>query len=182
MKNRKYLKALGLGNSDFPEFGYTNYKSEDEYDSRLKKYLKKEEATGVNVMDCWNLDTSAMMWLYERLVVYKDRVKDSVDLSFHSFEIDGETKTQGECIDDMISIGELVIARPNNMNKHSATYQILKANKYYIEYNNLLNCPRVYNKKYQEYISGYGATEDYKEELNTKFWKIWAEIYGSMWW
>ena len=85
---RKYLKEIGINEDHWPETIYTSAKSEVR-DFREKEYKKYYEEVGVNPADTWNLSTTAMMWLYERLVEYRKQTEGIINLEFHTFEVDG---------------------------------------------------------------------------------------------
>ena len=79
----KYLSELtGNNNSIFP-FG-------------------EEDYPGMDPRDTWNMDTTLVAWLYERLRFFQEEASQQVDLNFHKFTIDGEELTQMQCIERMI--------------------------------------------------------------------------------
>lgn len=81
----KYIRELFPDHLPFP------YDEEDyhEFDER----------------DTFNLDTSMLMWLYERLRFFQDEASKIVvfdDPTWKTFEVDGEKLTQMQCIDRMV--------------------------------------------------------------------------------
>lgn len=81
----KYIRELFPDDLPFP------YDEEDyhEFDER----------------DTFNLDTSMLMWLYERLRFFQDEASKIVvfdDPTWKTFDIDGEKLTQMQCIDRMV--------------------------------------------------------------------------------
>lgn len=181
MINRKYLKEIGCKEDMWPETGY-NSLEEIAGDKRLAKHLITYEKTGVNPIDTWNFDQVALMWMYERLIVYKKAVTGYIDMSFHKYEIDGKEYTQGECIDMLIELGEYLIAEPENLNKNSKAYKKVISNSHYIKDQELQNAEPVYSDKYDDDIEGWLQAEEYKFNCNQKFWDIWAKIWPGMWW
>lgn len=181
MINRKYLKELGCKEDMWPETGY-NSLEEIAGDKRLAKHLVTYEKTGVNPIDTWNFDQVALMWMYERLIVYKKAVTNVIDMTFYTYNIDGKEYTQGECIDMLIELGEYLIAEPDNLSKKSKAYKRVTANPHYVKYHELKNAKPTYSKKYEREIDGYLQAVEYELSCNQKFWDIWAKIWPTMWW
>lgn len=157
---RRYLEEIGC--KDYPENIYGNPK-----DKRIDEYRKFYEKTGVWKADTWNLNGTAMMWIYERLIQYKEDC--NVDLNYHMFDFDGKKWTQGELIDEMIEIAEYCLWEPDNLSKQSEAYKRLSNNKYYKELGK---------------FDTWSSREIYEKQFNVEqsFWKIWAEVYPAMWW
>ena len=132
--------------------------------NRVKKYKKYEEKIGVYPPDCWNLDYHMMAYLYERLIQYKKDASGIVDLTYHRYTRDEQECSQLEMIDKMIEIAEFILMDLDNISKRTKTYKRLINNKYYVK---------------------FGKFNDFNEEqckVRDEFWKIWAEIYPTMWW
>lgn len=51
--------------------------------------------------DTYSLDGSLIAWLYECFRYFEDKASRVVDFSYYTFDIDGETLTQMECIHRM---------------------------------------------------------------------------------
>ena len=103
--NRKYLKEIGINENHWPETLYTSDHSFIR-DHREKEYLKHHKKVGVNPAETWNLCTTSMMWLYERLIEYRNYASGIVDLEMHRFKIDGKEFTQKEILDLLIKMAE----------------------------------------------------------------------------
>ncbi len=69
---------------------------------RLNKFANERRKYGFDSRETWSLDSTFYYWLYERLMMFKEKASEIVDLTFHKFEYKGETLTQIECIDRMI--------------------------------------------------------------------------------
>lgn len=78
----KYLRELFQNSLPFP------YSEEDYHD--------------FDERDTFNLDSTLIMWLYERLRYFQDEATEIVDFNYHKFDIDGEQLTQLQCIDRMV--------------------------------------------------------------------------------
>lgn len=161
---RKYLKEIGINEEYWPETVYTSAKSEVR-DFREKEYNKYYDKVGVNPAETWNLSTTTLMWLYERLIEYRKYASKAIDLEFHTFEIDGKEYTQRQLIDDLIDIAECILCLPENIKKNSRVWKRLSKNKYVIECNKL-----------EEY-----SLKDLND-LEERFWKIWLIVFPAMWW
>ena len=71
-------------------------------DSRSQIWYQERRKYGFDSRETWSLNTTFYIWLYERLMMYKEKANEIVDLTWHKFEYKGETLTQIECIDRMI--------------------------------------------------------------------------------
>ncbi len=71
-------------------------------DPRSKEWYQERRKYGFDSRETWSLDTTFYIWLYEHLMMYKEKASKVVDLTWHKFEYKGETLTQIECIDRMI--------------------------------------------------------------------------------
>lgn len=71
-------------------------------DSRSRVWYQERRKYGFDSRETWSLNTTFYIWLYERLMMYKEKANEIVDLTWHKFEYKGETLTQIECIDRMI--------------------------------------------------------------------------------
>lgn len=156
---RKYLKEIGVNEEHWPDTVYTAAKSKVR-DFREKEYKKYYNKVGVNPADTWNLSTSAMMWLYERLIEYRKRTEDIIDLDFHTFEVDGMEYTQKQLLDDLIDIAECILCEPENISIKSEVWNRLVNNKYWHKRSN----------------------DDFMNYLEKRFWKIWSIVFPAMWW
>ena len=156
---RKYLKEIGINEDHWPETVYTSAKSEVR-DCREKEYKKYYEEVGVNPADTWNLSTTAMMWLYERLVEYRKQTEGIINLEFHTFEVDGIDYTQKQLLDDLIEIAECILCEPENIAIESEVWDRL-----------------VNNKDWHE-----RSDDNFINDLEARFWKIWSIVFPAMWW
>lgn len=174
---RKYLKEIGINEEYWPETVYTSAKSKVR-DFREKEYSSYYDRVGVNPAETWNLSTTTLMWLYERLVEYRKQTLGVIDLDFRSFEIDGKEYTQNELLNDLIDMAECILCLPENIKKNSKVWKRLSNNKYIIECNKLNNSSIVLD-------SLSFATTDcdrYVGDLEERFWKIWSIVFPTMWW
>lgn len=130
---------------------------------RRIKFNKNFKETGAYPPDCWELNISALAYLYKNLVQYKKDASTIVDLTHYKFDYQGKEYTQIELIDKMIQIGEYILCNLNYVDKKSATYI------------RLINNP--YRKK-------YGAYDHFSTPAGVEgeFWTIWSMIFPTMWW
>ena len=156
---RKYLKEIGVNEDHWPETVYTSANSKVR-DFREKEYKKYYEKVGVNPADTWNLSTTAMMWLYERLVEYRKQTEGRINLEFHTFEVDGIDYTQKQLLDDLIEMAECILCEPENIVIESEVWNRLVNNKYWHERSN----------------------DNFINDLEKRFWKIWSIVFPAMWW
>lgn len=97
---RKYLDDLGV--TERPDTWNRN-------DKRQNVWKEERDTYGFDEREIWDLGYSFYCWLYERLMMYKEN--SCVVLSYHQFQYKGETLTQEECIDRMISGLKLVLCK-----------------------------------------------------------------------
>lgn len=91
--SRKYIDDLNLGYTDQDLKGHPD-------DPRQEKWKQQVDTYGFNERETWDLDIAFYMWLYERLMMYKE-VSD-INTSFQKYKFQGVTITQEECIDRMV--------------------------------------------------------------------------------
>ena len=78
-------------------------------DTRQKTWYNERRKYGFDSRETWNLNSVFYIWLYEHLMMYKEKASKIVDLEYYKFEYKGETLTQIECIDRMIEGCKLYI-------------------------------------------------------------------------
>lgn len=88
---RKYLDDIGV--AERPD----TFRPDDE---RQPKWKEEREVYGFDSRETWALDQTFYLWLYERLMMYKEIA--IVDLTFHKFEYNGNSYTQIELIDAIL--------------------------------------------------------------------------------
>lgn len=88
---RKYLDDIGV--VDRPD----TFRPDDE---RQPKWKEEREIYGFDSRETWALNHTFYLWLYERLMMYKEIA--IVDLTFHKFDYSGNSYTQIELIDAML--------------------------------------------------------------------------------
>lgn len=93
---RKYLDDAGVPEGSRPE----GYCSDD--DPRMERFVRQRETYGFDERETWSLDSAFYLWLYERLMMYKELGGEIVDLTFNRFDYGGEAFSQAELIDMMI--------------------------------------------------------------------------------
>ena len=81
-------------------------------DPRSKDWYQERRKYGFDSRETWSLNTVFYIWLYEHLMMYKEKASEIVDLTWHKFEYKGETLTQIECIDRMIEGCKVYIQNP----------------------------------------------------------------------
>lgn len=78
-------------------------------DNRSISWYNERRKYGFDSRETWSLDYTFYVWLYEHLMMYKEKASGVVDLTYHKFEYKGETLTQIECINRMIEGCKLYI-------------------------------------------------------------------------
>lgn len=74
-------------------------------DGRLPWPYSEEDYPEFDERDTFNLDSTLIEWLYERLRYFQDVVTEQVvmdDPEWRTYEVDGEQLTQLQCIDRMV--------------------------------------------------------------------------------
>ena len=86
-------------------------------DNRSQKWYEERRKYGFDSRETWSLDTAFYIWLYEHLMMFKEKAIGVIDLTYHKFEYKGETLTQIECIDRMIEGCKLFIQDSDTLDK-----------------------------------------------------------------
>ena len=89
----KYLKDIGVKREDIPKHYFP-------FDKRQFKWAKERRKYGFDSRETWSLDYTFALWIYERLMMYKE--VNCIDTDFHTYKSKGETLTFTQCIDKMI--------------------------------------------------------------------------------
>lgn len=92
MNKHKYLKKF----ADDPLMQKFQQK-----DKRHKSWKKIKKKIGFSPVECWNLDTTMIALLYERVAYYKDHAPVVMDYQIVEFE--GEVYTQEEALNYIIT-------------------------------------------------------------------------------
>ena len=109
MSRHKYLEEVEpLKNKEFLKAEHPRKWAAGDKE-REKVWYQERRKYGFDSRETWSLDSAFYIWLYERLMMYKERASEIVDLTYHTFEYKGETLTQIECIDRMIEGCKLYI-------------------------------------------------------------------------
>lgn len=69
----------------------------------------EEDYPEMDERDTWNMDTTLVAWLYERLRFFQEEASQQIDFTFHKFDIDGEELNQMQCIERMIEDCKILI-------------------------------------------------------------------------
>jgi len=96
--SRKYLEELHSET-------VTNYCRllENKEDDREANWEKERQIYGFDNRETWSLDFTFYLWLYERLMMYKEIGGQTVDLTYHRLEYKNKEYTQLELIDEMLT-------------------------------------------------------------------------------
>lgn len=87
----KYLDDIGITNTPW------NWRKEDSF-----KWRHERQVYGFDSRECWSLDHTFYLWLYEHLMKYLEDAEKVVDLTWTKAEYNGKTYTQRELIDKML--------------------------------------------------------------------------------
>ena len=88
-------------------------------DERQKYWEEQRTKYGFDDRETWAMGATFTQWLYERLRMYKDVGGQIVNLSYHSFDVDGVEMTQLEIIDKMLSNCEILLREEDLENEET---------------------------------------------------------------
>ena len=91
----KYLKDIGVKKGETPQTWY-----HDKKDPREEKWAKQRLIYGFDDRETWSLDHTFCLWIYERLMMFKE--VNIIDTDFHKYEFKGREITFTECIEIML--------------------------------------------------------------------------------
>lgn len=86
----KYLQELNLHPDEIFPFGEEDYPDMD-------------------ARDTFNMDSTLVLWLYERLRYFQEEASQIIELDFGEFTIDGEVLNQRQCIERMVEDCKILI-------------------------------------------------------------------------
>ena len=87
----KYLDDIGITNTPW------SWRKEDSF-----RWRHERQIYGFDSRECWGLDSTFYLWLYERLMKYLEDAEPVVDLTWNKFTYNGKTYSQRELIDMML--------------------------------------------------------------------------------
>lgn len=87
----KYLEDIGVTDTPW------NWHKEDSF-----KWRHERQTFGFDSRECWDLDYTFYLWLYEHLMKYLEDAEKMVDLTWTKVDYNGKTYTQRELIDMML--------------------------------------------------------------------------------
>lgn len=87
----KYLEDIGVTNTPW------NWRKEDNF-----KWRHERHTIGFDSRECWGLDYTFYLWLYEHLMKYIEDAESVVDLTWSKAEYNGKLYSQRELIDMML--------------------------------------------------------------------------------
>lgn len=70
----------------------------------MRYFNHEKEIYGFCSAETWNMDRIFCEWLYSHCKMYLEKAEGTVDMEFHSIEIDGEEVTQLQCIQRIIKL------------------------------------------------------------------------------
>jgi len=87
----KYLDDIGVTDTPW------NWRKEDSF-----RWRHERQVYGFDGRECWGLDSTFYLWLYEHLMKYLEDAEPVVDLTWNKFKYNGKTYSQRELIDMML--------------------------------------------------------------------------------
>ena len=146
--------------------------------------MKQVRRRGFADAETWNLDSTALEFLYERLRGYilEKNAGGTIDLEteFHIIEYHGQQYNLLQFIRGMIEIAEYILCDIDNIK----VYGWHKKKKKEEVKNRLLN--NFYYKQYGVWFIDIVSYENYTPELEHSFektfWEMWSKVYPYIWW
>lgn len=102
----KYLEELKLN-------GMPYIYEIDKNKERQKIFEKQKEEFGFDERETWSLDNTFVIWLYERLSMYKKTA--DVDLEVGKFEHNGNTYNHIEIINEMLKLCKEILENTSSI-------------------------------------------------------------------
>lgn len=155
---KRYLKELGL-KPDAIFAPTTTSKPRRKKDKKL--YTSQRAKRGFDDRECWDLDDTFAIWLYEHIRAYEDSASSIVNLDYHKFNIPVLNEETGEEViaPDISQRAALVIIKGY-------------IKDYFVE-------PTNYGIEDWQEIAKFEEIQQKKLKIAVK---IWAEILPAMWW
>lgn len=151
---RYYLNKININ----PHFD--GYKT----DERQPVWQGQQQIYGFDETDTWNLNSTMLFLLYERVCMYRD--KSDVDTDFYKKTYKNKTLTQKDIIDTIIVKCEFIFMVDKINNNYSDDIDFFK--KFIKDKYNIKNIDSDLNRICQRY--------------ETDIWNLWNIIKQHMWW
>ena len=130
MDNHKYLDDLGIPKNN------QGVNFVDGSDSRYADFMKERKIYSFDSRETWNLCDIFVEWLYEHLLMYKERAGEIIDLEYYKYKVDNEELTQLQIIDRILAILKVELLKEaedygstdwNKVNKALSLFSIIVA-------------------------------------------------------
>jgi len=83
-----YLEQLGI------PLKYCGVNFCDNRDERYQDWKEFKNLYNVDPRTTWNLNDAYIQWIYENVKAFKELAENTINLEYHTIEIEGETYTQ----------------------------------------------------------------------------------------
>lgn len=160
--SRYYLDELGvkpLGDADFGD------------DKRSSVWREQRKKYGFDSRATWSLNLHMTEMLYERILMYKEKASEIVNLEYHTFEFEGETFTQLEMIDLIIENAKVYLKFEHD--------QVEELNAWEDD-TSLSEDER--QAAWDAHLDDFAEYEVKSAEAMQRVWNAWALVAPYMWW
>lgn len=186
--SRKYLEDLGMKipKGTIPGMDNVSLKT----DKRRKVFKKQIKKYGFDARDTWNLHFTTACWLYEHLMMFKEKAGKVINLKYHKFDV----VTLDEEGVDLNSIEEYENYYKKVRENPDDGVMLYKEKKQCLNQKQCINLMIDYLATYIKRENGIDTKRydtDYRinslkdiaaEEKAEYAIKIYAEVFPCMWW
>lgn len=116
MKRNDYLEKIGLKRNEYGTKALGN--------KHPIKYFSQRRRYGFDERETWNIDVMFAEWLYSHLMMYYEVSNTNVD--FHKIEIDGQVRTVGEIIEEIINLLKDFLLKNHETEEDDTVHEKLK--------------------------------------------------------
>ena len=178
MSGRKFLDDIG----------YVDELQGLENDPGYSRLREQQETYGFDDRDTWNLNTTMVTLLYERLKMY-DEV-NIVDTSFHTVEHNGVVLTMQQALELMVELAEEVLTHGISeydqalAREEEEYWELEGASDFFEEAEDGLFSlsPPAWNKQSYWFYKRRKAIEDDAFYAEKELWELWSKSFLYFWW
>ena len=181
MNSRKFLDDIG----------YIDDLQELDNDPRYARLREQKRVYGFDDRDTWNLNTTMVALLYERLKMY-DEV-NNVDTSFHTVKHGNATLTMQQVLDLMLELAEEVLTFDNSeysetlFREEEAYFDLedeqFSPNEYgALEEESFSFTPLEWTQRSYWFFKRRQAIESDAFFAEKELWELWAKSFIHFWW
>ena len=171
-----YLEEIGIHSYPANHFGGIQFPKPFATLCNLRKQKRIKKKTKVDPRDCWELEGSFYMWLYEHLTQYLKDTENFINLEYHTFEHNRKTYTQKAYIEYLQNLCKQMLMFDEFKDCPELSFNIeSEEDDGTVKWNNSEEELKLHGEIWKKNIENNNSM---RKELCT----VWCDLLPYMWW